>query len=202
MSNYNADWIEDRVLRSMPFARLGANVKIHPTVVLVGIENICIGNNTRLDPFMVVTAAARVVVGSYVHIGSHCYLAGGAGITIEDFANFSQGCRLYSTSDDYSGAFLTNPTVPKAYTGRIEGPIRVGRHVIMGSGSVVLPNVAISEGCAVGALSLVRSSTDAWGVYAGVPARRIRDRSQNLLAHERAFRLSVPNPTARSEAPE
>ncbi len=202
LTNYGADWIPEAQLRSLPFLSLGTEVKVHSTVVLVGVENIEVGNNSRLDPYTIVIASRRVTIGSYVHIGSHCYLAGGAGITLADFAGLSQGVRLYSTSDDYSGAWLTNPTVPKAYTRSVEGPVVLGRHVIVGSGSVVLSRVSVAEGCAIGALSLVRLSTEPWGIYAGVPARRIRERSQTLLAQERAFRRSGANLKARSEGPD
>jgi galactoside O-acetyltransferase len=202
LTNYGADWIAERELRSLPFPHLGAEVKIHPTVILIGVENIQIGDNSRLDPFTVVIASSRLTIGCYVHIGSHCYLAGGAGITLEDFAGLSQGVKIYSTLDDYSGAYLTNPTAPRAYTGVIEGPVVLCRHVIVGSGSVVLPNVAVAEGCAIGALSLVQASTEPRGVYAGVPARRIKDRSRALLAQERALRSSGGSLTVRRAAPE
>jgi len=49
----------------------------------------------------------------------------------------------------------------------------------------VLPGCDIGEGTTVGALSLVKASLAEWGIYAGVPARRLRDRSRDLLALER-----------------
>jgi acetyltransferase-like isoleucine patch superfamily enzyme len=44
--------------------------------------------------------------------------------------------------------------------------------------------VHIAEGCAIGALSLVNASTQPFGVYAGVPARRLKDRARGMLDHE------------------
>lgn len=66
------------------------------------------------------------------------------------------------------------------------GAVKIGRHSIIGSGSVILPGVDIPEGVSVGALSLVRKSLEPWGVYAGAPVRRIKDRDRQLLQDEAA----------------
>ena len=63
----------------------------------------------------------------------------------------------------------------------------MGRHVIIGSGSVVFPGVKIAEGCSVGALSLVNKSTEPWGIYVGNPARRVKLRKQDLLLEEKRY---------------
>ena len=109
---------------------------------------------------------------------------GGIGVTMEDFSGISQGVKLYSASDDYTGASLTNPTIPKHLLKVIRGEIRLGRHVIIGAGTVVLPGVEIGEGSSVGALSLVRKDLDPWGVYSGAPVRRLKSRDKTLLADE------------------
>jgi galactoside O-acetyltransferase len=101
-----------------------------------------------------------------------------------DFSGLSQGVKLYSTSDDYSGRFLTNPTVPAAYLGVKRGRILLGTHVIVGAGSVVLPGVSLGAGSAVGALSLVREDVEAWTMVAGAPARQIGARRKDLLILE------------------
>ena len=47
-------------------------------------------------------------IGDYVHIGCFSALFAGSGITLEDFSGLSARVTLYSESDDYSGASLTN----------------------------------------------------------------------------------------------
>jgi len=79
---------------------------------------------------------------------------------------------------------MTNPTVPTEYTNVTKLSVTIGRHVIIGSGSVSLPGVTLHAGAAVGALSLVRSDCDGFGIYAGVPAKRIGDRKRGLLERE------------------
>jgi galactoside O-acetyltransferase len=69
----------------------------------------------------------------------------------------------------------------------------IGRHVIVGCNSVILPNIALADGVAIGALSLVNKDCAAFGIYAGSPAKRIKERSRNLLALEQAFLAANPS---------
>jgi galactoside O-acetyltransferase len=98
---------------------------------------------------------------------------------------------IYSSSDDYSGSTLTNPTVPDSYKDVLHAAVSLGRHVIVGSGSVILPGIRLEEGVAIGALSLVTKNCLAFGVYAGIPAKRIKDRKRDLLELERRFIAST-----------
>ena len=89
--------------------------------------------------------------------------------------------------DDYLGFGLNNPTIPIEFRNVSHGPVRISKHSIIGVGSVIFPNVMVGEGCAIGAMSLVNKSIDPWGVYVGVPVKRIKDRSKSLLEKEKQF---------------
>lgn len=54
-------------------------------------------------------------------------------------------------------------------------PVRIGNGCWMGAGAVVLPGVKVADGCIIAAGAVVAHSTEPDGIYAGVPARRIRD---------------------------
>ncbi|TQF73507.1 acyltransferase [Rhodococcus spelaei] len=54
-------------------------------------------------------------------------------------------------------------------------PIVVGDGCWIGAGATVLPGVTIGSGCIVGAGAVVTKDCEPNGVYAGNPARRIRD---------------------------
>ena len=90
-----------------------------------------------------------------------------------------------------SGSALTNPTVPAKYTNVVHADVSIGRHVIIGAGSVVLPGSTLEEGVAVGALSLVSKRCAAFGIYSGVPVRRIKERKKDLLELEKAFSFEL-----------
>lgn len=185
MHTFDSVYVTEKKLRELGFRSVGENVQIDRSCTIIGKEYISIGSNVRIDGYSTIIASSvGVQIGSYVHIGSHCTLAGGAGITMRDFCGLSQGVRIFSKSDDYSGNHLTNPTVPAHLTNVKSGMVTLGRHVIIGSGAVILPSVNIGDGAAVGALSLVTKNLTGWTIYTGVPAKRIRNRSQKLLTLE------------------
>jgi galactoside O-acetyltransferase len=119
---------------------------------------------------------------------------------MEDFSGLSQGVRIYGKTSDYSGNYLTNPTVPEKFTCITHGTVILKRHVIIGSGAVILPNVTIGEGSSVGALSLVTKSLDPWGVFFGCPAKRLKGRSRRLLELESELMKEVAQQGAQPDA--
>lgn len=172
-------------LRSMGFKSVGESVSIAKNCTIIGLHNITIGSNVRIDGPTVISAHHdALVIGDFIHIGGFGFIQCAAQVTLEDFTNISQGVRIYAGSDDYSGETMTNPMVPKEFVGIETGPVTILKHSIIGSGSVILPHVTIGEGCAIGALSLVKDDLPAWGIYGGSPAKRLKDRSKTLLQYE------------------
>ncbi len=177
-----------KALDEMGFCTVGENVMISDRASFYNCSQISIGDNTRIDDFCVISAGSGgVVIGANVHVAVYSSLIGSGRIVVSDFANISSRVSIYSSSDDYSGERMTNPTIPSRYTGVQHEEVVIGRHVIIGCGSVVLPGVTLEEGVAVGALSLVRDTCLRYGVYAGVPARRVNERKQSLLELERMY---------------
>lgn len=175
-------------LESMGFAALGADLMISDRASFHGVSRIALGDHVRIDDFCVLSAGqGGIAIGNHVHVAVYACLIGAGRIAIDDFANLSSRVSVYSSSDDYSGDTMTNPTVPEAYKCVHHADVRVGRHVIIGSGSVVLPGVTLEDGVAIGALSLVKETATAFGIYAGNPARRVRARRRGLLALEQQF---------------
>ena len=178
-------------IEALGFASVGESVQLSDRASFYGAARITLGNNVRIDDFCVLAAGVGgIVIGDYVHLAVSASLIGSGKITMSDFSGISSRVSIYSSSDDYSGATLTNPTVPSEYAGVTHADVFLGKHVIVGSGSVILPGVTLEEGVAVGALSLVHKRCDAFGIYAGNPARRIKGRKRDLLELERLFLAS------------
>lgn len=181
-------------IEAIGFATVGENVQISDRASFYGVQNIAIGNNVRIDDFCVISAGAGgILIGSYVHVAVYVSLMGQGKILLSDFCNISSRVAIYSSNDDYSGAAMTNPTIPSEYTGVAHADVFFGKHVIVGSGSVILPGVTLEEGVAIGALSLVNKNCKAFGIYVGNPARRIKERKRDLLDLERKFESSKVN---------
>lgn len=172
------------------FQALGRHIRIARTCTIMGLHHIALGDHVCIDGYCVILAGKGFLrMGAHTYIGSHGFLSAGSGIVMEEFATLAQGVRLYSRSDDYSGNHLTPSTLPAQYTGVKQGQVTLQRHVIIGSGSVVLPGATLEEGVAVGALSLVNKRLAAWGIYGGSPAKWIKERSRQLLELEKKLRV-------------
>ncbi len=169
-------------LRTFGFKAIGDNVRISRACNIVGLENIEIGNNVRIDAYcQLIAVGGPIRLGSYIHIGGGCFLTARGGIEMGDFSGLSQNVAIYTATDDYLGRHMTNPMVPEHLTGVRVAPVRIGRHAIVGSGSVILPGAHLGEGVAVGALSLMTNPAPEWTVYAGSPARKRADRQRQPL---------------------
>lgn len=170
------------------FRALGDNVKIYPGAKVYGREFISIGSNVIIDDVVFIYATAPLYIGSYVHISSFCSISGGGTVVLEDFSGLSSGVRVVCGSDDFLGGGLTNPTVPAEYRNTRRSFVHLGRHAIVGANAVILPGVTVGEGTAVGSGSVISKSLEPWGVYAGLPARRIKARPHEvILESERAL---------------
>ena len=181
-------------LPAMGFASVGEDVHVTRQALFFNPENISIGDRIRIDAFAIVAAGpAGVAIGNNVHIAAHAMVNGTGGrVVFEDFSGIAPHVCLWTSSDDYTGGSLTNPTVPSEFKRNTTGPVTLGRHVIIGSGSVVLPNVHLHEGAAVGALSLVKRDVPAGHVVFGSPAKKVCVRSlDNLHRAEQAYLMTL-----------
>jgi acetyltransferase-like isoleucine patch superfamily enzyme len=179
-------WLTNEQIKEMGFASIGSAVLLSDKASYYNCKNIRLGNNVRVDDFCVLSAGTGGIdIGNYIHIAVFSSLIGMGRITLADFSNISSRVAIYSSNDDYSGASMTNPTVPAEFTNVQHADITIGRHVIIGAGSIVLPGVTLEEGVAVGSLSLVKKDCKSFGIYMGVPAKRMGERRRDLLELEK-----------------
>lgn len=178
-------FLSETKLRDIGFSSLGENVFLSDKASVYGAERIHIGSNVRIDDFVVLSAGeGGIYIGNYVHIAFNSSLIGKARIEMKDFSGLSARVSIYSSNDDYSGQFMTNPCVPEEYRNVFSADVIIGEHSIVGASSIVLPGICIGKACAIGAQSLVKEDCRSFGVYAGSPAKYIKERSRELLELE------------------
>lgn len=166
-------------LATLPLKSYGKNVLISKKVSIYSNHDIVIGNNVRIDDFCILSG--KIELGNYIHISAYCAFYGAFGIKMEDFTGLSPRCSLFSASDSFDGNFLISPTTKKQHNRIIGGEIHIKKYSQVGTQSVIMPNVILEEGTAIGAMSLVNKSTEKWSIYAGIPAKKIKDREKGLL---------------------
>lgn len=123
----------------------------------------------------------NIEIGNYVHISAYVALYGKERIKINDFCGCSARCTIYSATDDFSGEYMISPMVPEEFTNVILGEVILEKYVQLGANTVVMPNVRIGEGSVVGAMTFVNKNLEDWGIYAGIPCKKIKDRNKNVI---------------------
>ena len=172
---------------NMGFLFVGEDVKISEYARFYRPYSIVIGDHSRIDDFCILSAGVGgIEIHSYVHIACYSSLIGQAKITMEDYSGISSRVAVYSSSDAYDGEYMTNPCLPSHVLNTKHNPVTLGKHVVIGSGSTVLPGVHL-ENCSVGAMSLVTKSCNDFVILAGIPAKPIKERVKRYLELEKTL---------------
>ena len=78
-------------------------------------------------------------------------------------------------NNTFSGFPMFRPGMPLQGV-KHSPPVSIGNGVIISAGAIVLAGVEIGNGAVVGAGAVVTKPLEALGIYAGVPARKLRQR--------------------------
>lgn len=161
------------------FKSYGENVLISRKCSIYNPKALSIGSNVRIDDFCILSG--NINIGSNIHIAPFCCLFGNKGIVLNDFSGLSSRVTIYSESDDYIGEGLTSPVIPDKYRVIKGSLVEIGRHALVGSGAIILPGGNLKEGSVLGAMSLLKTTTDSWYIYAGVPAVKLKIRKRDVI---------------------
>lgn len=174
----NSFYTSDELL-SIGFNRVGSNVLVSRKASIYSPSKISIGDNVRIDDFCILSG--EIILGSHIHISAFCALYGAKQIEMEDYTGLSPRCTIFSATDDFSGDYLIGPMVNNTFTNVTGGKVLIQKYSQIGASCVILPNVVIGEGVSVGTMSLINKSLEEWGIYIGVPAKRLKERSKGLV---------------------
>ena len=166
-------------LSGLGLKKYGNNVLISRKCSIYSPEKISIGDNVRIDDFCILSG--EITLGSYVHISAYAAMYGQFGIEMEDHTNLSVRSTIFTAVADFSGNYLMPPLVEEDKSKIIGGRVLIKKYTQITVHCVVLPSVTINEGVTVGAMSLVNNDLEEWGLYAGIPAKRIKDKEKGLL---------------------
>lgn len=178
-------FLNDEQIKNLGFRSFGTNVLISDKASIYNAKNISIGNNVRIDDFCILSAGVGgITLNNYIHIACYTSLIGKSNITMDDFSVLSSKVAVYSSTDDFSGEYMISPMC-KSEDSRVKSaPVYIGKHTVVGTGSVILPGATVNEGVALGAMTLLKTKTKEFSIYVGNPARYLRQRNDRckLLA--------------------
>lgn len=123
------------------------------------------GSRIAAGSFM---GARNLTVGAGTFINRECFFDGAAPIVI------GSRCALGFRVSILTGSH--EPGRPDRRAGAsVAAPVVVGDGTWIGAGAIILPGVTVGEGCVIAAGAVVTRDCAPHGLYAGVPARRLRD---------------------------
>ena len=123
-------------------------------------------DNVRIMPPFYTDFGKNTIFGKNVFLNAGCTIQDQGGVEIEDGALIGHHVTIVTLNHDMNPDDR-NDLHPK--------PVRIGKRVWIGSGSLILPGVTIGDGAVIGAGSVVTKDVPANKIYAGNPARYIKD---------------------------
>lgn len=113
-------------------------------------------------------------LGKDIFVGDHVRIDAGHAdlIYIEDHAHITGGCRLLCHQRDLRDYRRGDDAAKLPY--RL-GEIHIGKGVMIGMESLIMPGVTIGDGAIVGAYSLVTKDIPSWTIAIGRPAKVIKE---------------------------
>jgi len=153
--------------RISPDVKLGKDVKIHCFVNLYGCS---IGDNTRIGAFVEIQKGAHI--GKTCKISSHTFIC--EGVTIGDNCFIGHGVMFINDNCPRSSNPDGSPESDDDWAHRFV-KTTIGNNVTIGSNATILGNVTIGDGSMIGAGSVVTKNVPPNQVWAGNPARMLRN---------------------------
>lgn len=151
--------------RIAPDVIFGKDVKIHAYVNLYGC---CIGDNTMIGAFVEIQKGVQV--GNNCKISSHSFICEGVIIGNNVFI----GHNVTFINDKYPKAINNDGNLQNEDDWKVI-PTMIEDDASVGSSVTILCGIKIGKGALIGAGSVVTKNVSAYEIWAGNPARFIRE---------------------------
>jgi putative colanic acid biosynthesis acetyltransferase WcaF len=136
-----------------------------------------LGPDCRIYPAARIWAPWNLICESAVAIADGAEIYNPAPVSLGSHSIVSQQAYLCGATHD-----LVEPGFPL-----VSAPIRIGPYAWVCARATVQMGVTLGEGAVLGLGSVATRDLDPWSIYAGIPARRIKDRPRHdpgAVAHE------------------
>lgn len=120
-----------------------------------------------------IRASWNLEIGNGSIIGDSCILDARNKIIIGNNVNISSEVRIWTEQHDYQDPMFNCNSTP-------DFQVIIKDYAWIGSNVIILPKVTIGKGAVVAAGSVVTKSVPDYTLVAGIPAKKIGERNQNL----------------------
>lgn len=124
-------------------------------------------SSVKLSP-KIFFGGTNVVIGSGSFVNVECFFDNNERITLGKCCDIGMGTMFVTSNHDLGSK--------KKRAGKVVGkPIVIGDGVWIGARVIVLPGITIGDGCIVAAGAVITKDCKPNGLYAGVPAKRLKE---------------------------
>ncbi len=133
-----------------------------------------LGRNCRFYAKARIWAPWNLTCGDRVAVADDAELYNTSMFYLEAHASVSQGAFVCGATHDYNDPEFA----------LISAPMRLGAYSWVCAKAIVSPGVNLGNGAILGLGSIATKDLEPFGVYAGVPAKKIKDRAHTAVAPE------------------
>ena len=127
-------------------------------------DNVYIGKNVTLKK------VSSLELGSNVSIHNNCYIDASGGIVIKNDVSIAHNSTVMSSAHTWA-----DKSIPIKYNPQNYSKVIIDSNVWIGCGVRILDGIHIQENVIIGAGAVCTKSILEEGIYAGMPAKKIKD---------------------------
>lgn len=178
-SSYNRVFLDVLITRLKllvnPQIKIGKNstIKYSSEFKLTDGAKLIIGNNCTIKEnsyFLLTKPNPYLQIGDYVGIGRNCYIAIKDHLEIGSYTRIGPNVTILDQDHTYEKSDLImnqHADIQK---------VKIGKDVWIGANAIVLKGITIGDGAILGAGSVVTKNIPPYEIWAGVPAKFIKER--------------------------
>ena len=140
---------------------------------ILKLSKIKIGHKSFIMRKCYIMQANKLVIGEYSHINRECLIDARGGITIGNNVSISHKVNIVSGGHDAQS---------KEFMGVFK-PIIINDYAWLGVGCTILQGIEIGKGAVIAAGAVVTKDIAPFDIVAGIPAKKIGTRNQDLDYH-------------------
>lgn len=151
----------------------GKNVHIAEKSDIKGIENVYVGNDVAIGPRSLLwTTGAKIFIKDKVIVGP------GLSIITGDH-------RI-----NVAGKYMADIIAAEKEKDDDQDVI-IEKDVWIGANVTILKGVTVAEGCVIGGGAVITKNTEPYGIYVGVPAKRLKSRfsEEEITEHRKVLNI-------------
>lgn len=160
------------------FGHIGKGSAFYPFGMLAGAENVSIGDRTKIRYGCRLETVRhgqswtpRIDIGSDVNIEQNVHIVCQDRIVIGDRVSIAGHCAIVDVTHPYQ---VSDRVKMGSMIVSERSSVEIGEGTFIGFGTIILPSVRIGRHCLIGAGSIVTRDIPDYSIAAGAPARVLR----------------------------